>query len=183
MIGRRGMAAWLCAAFALGYLAVMVANGARPVQRQLVRSEPNGVLALEPERVRRVEVTGEVRRLALVRSGEAGWTASDGAAADAAVARHVDTAIRMMQRSAPVRTLSAEELRGIDPAPFGLAAPRVVVALYEDETRPLLVARFGERNPDGFLQYMRIDGDARLLLMSRFVGEEWASALDAAGQR
>jgi len=37
---------------------------------------------------------------------------------------------------------------------------------------------FGAHNPDGFLQYMRIKGDPRVYLMSRFVGAEWLAALE-----
>jgi len=43
--------------------------------------------------------------------------------------------------------------------------------------------RFGARNPDDFLQYMRIDSDDHLYLMSRFVGEAWAAALDFSVRR
>ena len=43
--------------------------------------------------------------------------------------------------------------------------------------------RFGARNPEEYLQYMRLDGDARLYLMSRFVGEEWSQAMSAAMAR
>ena len=38
-------------------------------------------------------------------------------------------------------------------------------------------ARFGDFNPEGYLQYMRIDGDPRLYLMSRFVGGEWSETM------
>ncbi len=43
---------------------------------------------------------------------------------------------------------------------------------------PVMTVHFGARNPDEFLQYMRIDNDAHLYLMSRFIGEAWLSAFD-----
>ena len=41
-----------------------------------------------------------------------------------------------------------------------------------------LTVRFGALNPEGFLQYMRIDGDPKVYLMSRFIGAEWTAALE-----
>jgi hypothetical protein len=89
-------------------------------------------------------------------------------------------AVQMMHRSGPVREIAAAELHGVDPAPFALETPRVTATLYEQGEVPVLAARFGGSNPEGFLQYMRIDGDDRLFLMSRFIGQEWLEAMDAA---
>lgn len=46
-----------------------------------------------------------------------------------------------------------------------------------------LTVRFGALNPEGFLQYMRIDGDPKLYLMSRFIGAEWLAALEGVTAR
>ena len=169
----------LLAALALGYLAAMVASGAMPVQRQLVRFEAKGVLKAPPEQVRRVEIGRGAARLRLVRTGEKQWATATGADTGAAGAR-VSMAVEMMRNSGPVREIAADELAGVDTAPFGLDPPAVAATLYGEGDAPLLSVRFGARNPDEFLQYMRIDGDARLFLMSRFVGEEWSEALNAA---
>jgi hypothetical protein len=83
----------------------------------------------------------------------------------------------MLHRSGPVREIGAEELSGIDTRPFGLEEPVVVATLAGPGGRTLTV-RFGAINPEGFLQYMRIDGDPKVYLMSRFIGAEWAAALD-----
>ncbi len=45
------------------------------------------------------------------------------------------------------------------------------------------MARFGGTNPEGFLQYMRIEGDSRVYLMSRFIGAEWVSAFEASERK
>ena len=55
--------------------------------------------------------------------------------------------------------------------------------LYGAGGEPVLTARFGEFNPEGYLQYMRIDGNPRLYLMSRFVGGEWSEAMTEAAAR
>ena len=84
----------------------------------------------------------------------------------------------MLQRSPPVREITAEELSGVDTRPFGLDEPAVVATLAGPGGKGLTV-RFGALNPEGFLQYMRIDGDPKVYLMSRFIGAEWTAALDA----
>jgi hypothetical protein len=79
-----------------------------------------------------------------------------------------------------VREVESVDPKAIDTAPFGLDPPRLSARLYEEAGEPVLVAHFGGYNPEEFLQYMRLDGDARLLLMSRFVGEEWSDAMNQA---
>jgi hypothetical protein len=53
------------------------------------------------------------------------------------------------------------------------------IALFEG-TRPVLTAHFGGRNPDGYLQYVTVEGRRELFLLSRFVGEEWDAVVKAA---
>ena len=59
-----------------------------------------------------------------------------------------------------------------------LDAP-ILVATLSAAGGPVMTVRFGAHNPDGFLQYMRIDGDPKVYLMSRFIGAEWLAAVDA----
>ncbi|HZP87097.1 MAG TPA: hypothetical protein VFB54_09790 [Burkholderiales bacterium] len=80
-----------------------------------------------------------------------------------------------MDTSGPVRILEPEHSQGEDDAQFGLDQSRLSVVLFAGD-RPVLGAHFGARNPDGMLQYMRVDGQRELFLMSRFVGEEWEAA-------
>lgn len=167
----------LLAVLALAYLVAMVVTGAQPVQRQLVKFEARGVLQVEPEAVTRIALGGGGRQLVLVRNSDGGWGLQGGSAVEAAVATHLDTAVKMLHRSAPVREIAPEELSGVDTRPFGLEETAVVVTLAGPGTQPLTV-RFGALNPEGFLQYMRIDGDPRVYLMSRFIGAEWTAALD-----
>jgi hypothetical protein len=169
----------LLAGLALAYLAAMVVSGAMPVQRQLVRFEAKGVLALPPERIRRVELRRETQHLTLLRTSDKEWRTGDGTDLGPAGSR-LSMAVQMMHTSAPVRELTEAELAGADPAPFGLDPPLFSATLYDEAGTAVLSARFGARNPDEYLQYMRLEGDARLFLMSRFVGEEWSAAMNAA---
>jgi len=167
----------LIALLALAYLVAMVVTGAQPVQRQLVKFEAKGVLQIEPEAVKRITLGGGGRQIVLVRRGDGGWTLEAGDAVEGAAATHLDTAVKMLQRSGPVREIAPEELSGVDTRPFGLEEP-VVVATLAGPGGGMLTVRFGGLNPEGFLQYMRIDGDPKVYLMSRFIGAEWMAALE-----
>ncbi len=173
----RRLALPLLAVLALAYLVAMVVTGAQPVHRQLVKFEAKGVLPIEPEAVQKVTLGHGGRQIVLARRGDGGWALEGGGAVDGAAATHVDTAVKMLHRSGPVREIAAEELSGVDTRPFGLEEPVVVATLAGSGGRALTV-RFGALNPEGFLQYMRVDGDSKTYLMSRFVGAEWAAALD-----
>ncbi len=173
----------LAAALAICYLAVMVIGGAQPVQRQLVTFEAKGVLKIEPERIRRIDLGRGQDSVSLLRRSEERWATAGGAEIDGEAGKRISTAVRMMRNSGPARVIPPGELEGANPAAFGLDAPRVVARLYEAAGDPVLTLRFGGRNPDGFLQYMRIDGDDHLYLMSRFIGEAWTGALDESLRR
>ena len=177
----RRLALPLLAALALAYLVAMVVNGAQPVQRQLVKFEAKGVLPIEPEAVQRVVLGRGAREVALVRRGES-WALDGGGAVEGVAATHLDTAVKMLHRSGPVREIAAEELSGVDTRPFGLEEPMVVATVAGADGKALTV-RFGAINPEGFLQYMRIDGDPRVYLMSRFIGAEWTAALEGLAAR
>jgi hypothetical protein len=169
----------ILAALAFAYLGSMVVSGAMPVQRQLVRFEAKGLLAVPPERIARVQLQGGGQAILAVRRSAADWATPEGTAIGTA-GTSIGTALRMMRNSPPVRELAAVELVGVDTTDFGLDPPLLSVRLLDEGGELALVASFGSRNPEGYLQYMRIDGDARLFLMSRFVGEEWGEALAAA---
>jgi len=159
---------------ALVFLVAMVVIGAQPVQRQLVKFEANGVLRIEPQEVLRITLSRGGRQVTLAREPTGGWAAEAKGAVEPAAA-HLDTAVKMLHRSAPVRELAPEDLSGVDTRPFGLDEPTITVALSADSGQRLTVA-FGALNPEGFLQYMRIDGDPKVYLMSRFIGAEWMAA-------
>jgi hypothetical protein len=165
------------AALALAFLVAMVVNGAQPKQRQLVKFEAKGVLRIEPDSVRRITLSRGGRQAQLVRSAEGDWRLEQGGAVEPAVATHLETAVKMLHRSAPVREIAPEELAGVDTRPFGLQEPSLLAAL-SGPGGAVLSVRFGAHNPEGFLQYMAIEGDPRVYLMSRFIGAEWLAALD-----
>jgi hypothetical protein len=162
---------------ALVFLVGMVMSGSQPVLRQNVAFEAKGVLGMAPERVRRVEFSRGGERLSVVRTGDKSWATADGADIGGEAGKHLSMAVQMMHTSAPVNDIPAAELAGADVAGFELDPPHFVAALYADGPAPVLTARFGATNPDGYLQYVRLEGERGVYLLSRFVGEEWTKAL------
>jgi hypothetical protein len=156
----------------------MVVSGAQPRQRQFVEFEAKGVLKTSPEQVSRVELVQADRHVSLLRRGEDTWRTPAGAQIDGAAGKRISTAVLMMHNSGPAREIPADDVKGTDPAEFGLDVPRITASFYASAADPVLTVRFGSRNPDGFLQYMWIDNDDHLYLMSRFIGEAWADAFD-----
>jgi len=138
----------LLAMLALAYLVAMVVTGAQPVQRQLVKFEAKGVLQIEPQAVQRITLGRGGRQVVLARSGgEAGWALEPGGAVELVVATHLDTAVKMLHRSAPVREIAPEDLSGVDTHPFGLEEP-VIVAALSGPGGHVLTVRFGAFNPE-----------------------------------
>ena len=182
-VSLRRLALPLLALLALAYLVAMVVTGAQPVQRQLVKFEAKGVLQIEPQAVQRITLGRGGRQVVLARSGEeGGWALEPGGAVELVVAMHLDTAVKMLHHSPPIREIASEDLSGVDTRPFGLEEP-VIVAALSGSGGHVLTVRFGALNPEGFLQYMRIDGDPKVYLMSRFIGAEWMAALEGVKAR
>jgi hypothetical protein len=162
---------------ALVYLGAMVLNGALPELGNRVKFEAQGVMLLPPERIDRVEIRRGAARLVLLRSS-GGWAREGGDALSVPLADKVALAVQYMHTSGPVRVMAADEIRGLASAEFGLAEPQVSVTLFAAGTQ-ILQAHFGARNPDDMLQYMALAGQDGMYLMSRFVGNEWGTALEA----
>jgi hypothetical protein len=154
------------------FIVAMVVTGSLPESRQLVKFEAKGVMRLAPANITTVEIQFGGTRHTLRRAGTQPWSLETGAVLDATAAAEVGMAVQFMNSSSPTREMRPEELSGIELREFGLDRPRVSVTLYEGPTR-ILVAHFGAHNPDGLLQYMSVDGERGIFLMSRFVGEQW----------
>lgn len=178
MRSARALALPAVALAALAFLVGMVMSGSQPVLRQNVSFEAKGVLGLLPEQVRRVEISRGGERLSAVRTGDKSWATADGADIGSEAGKRLSMAVQMMHTSAPVNEIPAAELAGADVAGFELDPPHLVARLYGEGPAPVLTAQFGARNPEGYLQYVRLEGERRIHLLSRFVGEEWTKALD-----
>jgi len=166
----------------IGYLCAMVVSGALPELRSRVKFEAQGVMTHAPERIDRVEIEKGAARVALARTSSGGWSREGGEALSVPGSAKVSLAVQYMHTSGPVRTMKAEEIRGIAPAEFGLAPPELSVTLFAGPER-VLRARFGARNAEDLLQYMTLDGRDGMYLMSRFVGQQWDASVEAVQPR
>jgi hypothetical protein len=174
----RNVLSALAAALATGYLVLMVIVGALPEQRQFVKFEAKGVMQVPPERIGTVALRAGQRSAVFTRTPDGGWARDNGAALDPALAKRLSLAVQFMNTSGPVRVLQPAEFQGTNPHEFGLDQPKFSIALFEG-SRPVLTAHFGGRNPDDFLQYVKVEGRPELFLISRFVGTEWQAVVDA----
>jgi hypothetical protein len=169
----------LAAGLLILLLGVITLSGHWPELRQLVPFTAKGILALAPSAVTQVEIRAGQDTLALRR--EAGGWAIDGmaGAVPAEVASHIDTGLRFLHVSEPMREITADELNADRFAEYGLDPPSNVVAL---ATAPGAAAtiNFGVLNPAGTSQYVRLGGAATVYLMARHVGTEWQVAGDMA---
>jgi hypothetical protein len=157
----------------------MVVTGALPRQNQLVKFEAKGVMQLAPERISTVALRFGDRGAVFVRTPDGGWALDSGAPLDPVIAKRLSLAVQFMNTSGPVREMQPAEYQGTNSHEFGLDHPQLSVALFEG-ARPVLAAHFGGRNPDGYLQYVTVEGRHELFLLSSFVGEEWDAVAKAA---
>ena len=165
---------WTAAAAAVGiiFLIVMVIAGALPEQRQLVKFEAKGVMQLPPERISSVALRAGEHSVIFQRVGDGGWARENGTPLDPAVSKRLSMAVQFMNTSAPVRELAPFEYEASKASEFGLEHPALSIVLFEG-SQPVLAAHFGGHNPDGYLQYVRVEGRRELFMLSRFVGAEW----------
>ena len=166
--------AWPAAAgAALALIAALAWHGERP-QPGLARFAPAGVLAaLPPSRISDVVVATSATSRAFRRNTAGEWLAKDGGSpADPELAEQIETALKLLHNSPPLRTLDASEVAGQPLDQFGLAPPRLTVTARVAEGPGMTIA-FGGANPLGLARYARIDGRPELLLLSSYVAEAW----------
>ena len=177
---RRRWPAFAGAALAGGFIVAMVLSGGRPQSQWLVRTDAAGVMRETPDRISRVEVTADGRRLAFVRAASGWTTAAPERPVPAALAADLELGLRFMHVSAPVRVMPRAEHQATPLQQFGLDPPRYTISL-STGARPVLEARFGAPNPQKVLQYMQLRGRDDVYLMSRFVGQKWEAIVAGAG--
>jgi hypothetical protein len=155
----------------------MALSGRMRESQQYVKFEPAGLMRETPETIDRVELVAAARRLVFLRAGGR-WKTPAAAQVPAALVPHLEMSLRFMHVAAPVRVMAREEYAGEPLREFGLEPPRYEVSLYRG-TDTVLSTRFGARNPQGILQYVRVDGRDELYLLPVFVGREWELVIEA----
>lgn len=158
-------------------LAVLAMHGQRPDPAGLARFEAAGImLALDPAQVTAVDVRRAERQWRFQRHPGGGWTMDGTGPAPAETARALDDGLRLLHGSAPQRVLERSEIDGIPLTEYGLAPPRYVVVVQSPDAPPFSV-EFGAVNPQGLAQYARVAGRDGVVLLPRFVGRSWETAI------
>jgi hypothetical protein len=160
------------AAFAFLVAAAMHGQRRDPMQE----FKPAGVLAaFAPEEARDVEVSfgGEVWRFH--RDGE--WRSSDPSKATPAdLSNRIETALRLLRNSAPLRVLTADEVERVSPSEYDLGPASLGVEV-RAAGRAVFRIQFGRRNPLGSARYAKVDGMAGVPLMPTYVGDAWEQVI------
>lgn len=169
----------LAATLLIALLMALVATGQWPELRSKVAFSSKGLVTIAPGKIDRVEVRSDADSVALHRQ-PGGWSidAMHGAV-PAELASHLDTALRLMNVSEPVREIPASELTAASFAEFGLDPP-ANVAVLESRDGVAATVNFGTLNPASTSHYVRLGGAPTVYLMARHVGAEWRVVFDMA---
>src|SRR5262249_37006305 len=98
-------------------------------------------------------------------------------AADAG--ERIDTALRLLRDSSPLRTLSADEV-GPTPAADYALGPDALRGAVRGPNGATFAITFGARNPLGTARYSKGGGVGGVPLLPSYVGETWQQAIATA---
>jgi hypothetical protein len=161
MIGRW---AWpVAAAAAFAFLVGLALHGGRP--DLLVDFKPSGLMAFAPEQAREIEIARGSERKRFVRDGER-WEAPP------QTSERLETGLRLLRNSAPMRLLSAEEVARVPPSEYALGPDSLRITVRPQGGAAFVVV-FGGRNPLGSARYAKVDGTAGVVLLPSYVAETW----------
>jgi len=171
---------WGTAALMLVIIAILSLSGEWPIDSTLERAETHGILAQPRDRVARIEIAEGGRTDQFVPMPSGAWL-RNGTPVDAAIAGHLDAALRLLTRSAPDRVFNRGDYDDRQMGAFGLDPPQAQITIIAHDGAATRVA-FGDATPTQVAQYVRILGRPEVYLLSRFVGTEWQLALDMANR-
>jgi hypothetical protein len=176
-------AAWpMAAAVALAFLAALALHGERPEPGMVAFKAAGLLTAFAPDDAREIEVSraGEVWRF---RREGSSWRAVEAPRpVPAEAANRIDTALRLLRDSGPLRVLSADEAARAAPSDYALDPEALRVTVLGPGAARFVV-RFGAANPLGSARYARIEGIDGVPLLPAYVAETWAQVIGAAVPR
>jgi len=171
------LAGFAAAAMMLAVLGGISFTGRWPTDATLEHLTGDGIIALPAEQVAHVDIVASGKAVRLDHAG-GGW-AIGGATLDPGIAKHIDTAIRLLNVSSPRRSLQPGEYDAAKIAEFRLDPPKLLVSLVARDGKTSSIA-FGEPTPAENSQFVHLLGQPTITLLSRYVGVEWQMALDLA---
>jgi len=168
----------LAAAAAFVFLAAVAMHGQRrdPMQE----FKPTGVLtAFAPEEAREIEISsgGEVWRFR--RDGE--WKAAAAPKPISGdISQRIETALKLLRNSAPLRVLTADEVERVSPSEYDLGLASLGVEV-RAASGAVFRIQFGRRNPLGAARYAKVGGMAGVPLLPTYVGDAWERVIGGPG--
>ncbi len=168
----------LAAAVAVAFLAILALHGERPDSALAPFKAAGPLTAFAPEQAREVDIakagdTWHFRR-------EAGtWQAVHAprpVPADAS--DRIDTALRLLRDSRPLRVLSPDEVSRTTAADYALGADALSVTVHAAGGATFAI-RFGALNPLGSATYARVEGAEEVPLLPAYVAGTWEQAIGA----
>lgn len=166
----------LAALVAFAFLALLSLHGERP-EPGLVRFKAAGLLtAFSPEDAREIEIASAGETWRFRREGTAWRTEQAPRPVSAEAGGRIDTALRLLRDTGPMRMLSSDEAAGATPADYGLG-PEALRVTVRGPGGVTFAVRFGARNPLGSARYARVDGVDGVPLLPSYMAETWEQAI------
>jgi hypothetical protein len=91
-------------------------------------------------------------------------------------AQRIETALRLLRNSAPLRVLTAEEVGRVPPLEYALAADSLRVEVRAADGATFRI-QFGGLNPLGSARYAKVDGMEGVPMMPAYVGDAWQQVI------
>jgi hypothetical protein len=137
---------------------------------------PGGVLtAFAPEDAREVEITTRDGVWRFRRDG--GWRSVDPAKpAPPDVSARIETSLKLLRNSAPLRVLTAEEVARVPPSEYALSAESVRVEVRGPAGATFRI-QLGGRNPLGAARYAKVEGMDGVPMLPTYVGDAWEQVI------
>ena len=92
------------------------------------------------------------------------------------LAAQIETGLRLLRNAASERDFSPEELFGRSMSEFGLETPKLILTVRTAGGATATMA-FGEINPLGLTQYVRMDGRRDIAMLPSYVANAWDEAI------
>jgi hypothetical protein len=163
------------AVLAAVFLAIFAFVGERP-RPGSEPFQPKGLLSTwSTEDVTAIRIDNGTEHHAFDRDSGGRWRTGE-TEVGPAVAAKIEAGLRLLKNSASERDFSPEELGGRPLAEYGLDPPRLTVAVRTAAGASATID-FGEINPLGLTQYVRMEGRRDIAMLPAYVAATWDEAI------
>jgi hypothetical protein len=170
-------AAWpVAAAIAFAFLVALALHGERPEAGWVPFKSAGLLTSFSPEQAREVEIARDGETWRFRREGGAWRMAEAPRPVPAEAGERIDTALRLLRDSGPLRLLTADEVGPATSADYALG-PQALHVTVRGPQGAAFAIRFGARNPLGSARYARVDGIDGVPLLAAYVAESWEQAI------